>query len=306
MNIVILSAPDPSKASGIVAIDLMNCLNEAGFNTQIITNAKLEKKHKNVYSIIVPIIHEYNRYKNKIVSLFWRKKTDNTNYYMYSLDIGDLANNAKKIVKKLTIKPDVFIVLFPQYFLNENDLYYLTKKTNALVLWYMMDMAPMTGGCHYAWNCLGYTKECGCCPGINSNDKNDQTHLNLLNKIKLFENSNIIPVAGSEWLLRQLETSSVFKNKPHYKVHLPINNSIFKPGNKLEARNQLKLPLEKKLIVFGAVNVTEIRKGYKELIESLKLLKTRLKEEEIKNIYLIIAGKNNETLIKDLPFRHTF
>lgn len=305
-NVLILSASHPFKKSGIVATDLMNCLIDVGYNVQIITNKKIDKKYENVSSITSPVKHEYKRIKNKLIRLTQRKKVSDTNYYMYSLDASKSSVNAKKIVKKTTIKPDVFIVLFPNNFLNADDLYYLNKKTDALVFWYMMDMAPLTGGCHYAWNCIGYTKECGCCPGIDSKDKNDQTHLNMLNKINLIEKSNIIPIACNEWQFRQLKASSVFKSKRHYKVHLPINNNIFKPSNKLAARTHFKLPSEKKLIFFGAVSITESRKGYKELIESLEILKHQLEESEINNIQLIIAGNDNERLTKDLPFNHSF
>lgn len=306
MNIVILSSAHPFKTSGIVANDLMNCLNNIGFATQIVTNAKTDQKHSNVTSITSPFKHECRRIKEKISKVFQQKKLIDANYYMASLNIGKSASSAKKVLTKIDIKPDVFIALFPNHFLNENDLFYLSKKTNALVLWYMMDMAALTGGCHYAWDCLGYTKECGCCPGINSSNENDRTHTNILNKINLISKSNIIPVACTEWQYMQLENSSVFKNKPHYKINLPINNSVFKPGNKIEARAQLNISSEKYLIFFGAVSVNEKRKGYKELIESLNLLKTKLKDEEIKKIHLIIAGKNDNRLAEDLPFGHTF
>ncbi len=37
------------------------------------------------------------------------------------------------------------------------------NKCNQFLL-YMMDMAPMTGGCHYAWDCEKYKMKCGGCP----------------------------------------------------------------------------------------------------------------------------------------------
>ncbi|MBG6109886.1 glycosyltransferase involved in cell wall biosynthesis [Flavobacterium sp. CG_9.10] len=305
-NIVILTASHPYKVSGIVAFDLMQCLNQSGCNVKIVTSSRLEKKYENTITITGTLLGIYQRLKNRLKPKVQNEHLFDSNYYMDGIDEKKSTFKAKKILKKISFKPDAFIYLFPQFFLSTSDLHYLNKKTNAPILWYMMDMAPITGGCHYAWDCLGYTKECGHCPGIYSNNSKDKTNLNWLNKFDFIEKSNIIPIAASQWQFDQLKRSSLFINKPHYKIHLPINNDLFKPGNKSEARNQLGLPQDKQLIFFGAVSVKEIRKGYKELIESLIILKNQISEEQIKDIHLIIAGRNNEKMIKDLPFSHTF
>lgn len=305
-NILILSASSPEKVSGIVAFDLMECLQKEGYSVEIVTTARLNKKHKNIVSITNIFSLIVKKIENRIKIIFQKKNYSDPKYYMYGLNEKKSTNKAKQVLKKINYKPDFFIYLFPQFFLSTNDLNYLYSKTNAPILWYMMDMAPITGGCHYAWDCLGYTKECGTCPGIYSNDKKDKTHLNWLNKFNAIEKTNIIPIAASQWQFNQLKSSSLFKNKSHYNIPLPINTNTFKLGDKSQARNQLGLPQNKQLVFFGAVSVKEVRKGYKELIDTLIKVKNQISDEQIANIHLVIAGKNNHGMISDLPFGHTF
>ena len=302
-NIVILTASHPHKVSGIIAFDLKECLSELGHNVIIITNSKLEKNYTSTYTITSKFSFFINKVINKFNNLL--RFRSNEDYYMYGLYERKSISRAKKILNKIEFNPDAFIYLFPQFFLGSSDLAYLHKKTNAPIFWYLMDMAAMTGGCHYSNNCFQYTNECGQCPGIYSQNIKDITYHNWKIKYDFINSNNIIPIAGSDWLLNQLKLSSIFKNKSHYKIYLPINNSIFQPGNKFEVRKKLGLPQDLKLIFFGAVSVYENRKGYKELINSLELLKTYISDTELSKIHLIIAG-NNEQIVNELPFNHTF
>ena len=71
-----------------------------------------------------------------------------------------------------------------QKFLTFKNLFEINQKTKAPIALYMMDMATVTGGCHYAWDCKGYLNNCGSCPGIYSDDPNDISRKNLLFKKK--------------------------------------------------------------------------------------------------------------------------
>ena len=51
----------------------------------------------------------------------------------------------------------------------------------------------------------------------------------------------------------------------------PIDIELYKPVAKIKVRKSLKLPLEKKLILIGAMNLKDERKGFRYLIEALNL-----------------------------------
>ncbi|MEM0519058.1 glycosyltransferase [Aequorivita flava] len=310
-NIVILTASHPYKAAGLVAFDLMHSLEMANYNVQIITNARLEKNYEQTFSLrgVSRMIFTHRILKslrirfNRLFKIT-RFKTD-PNYHMNGLNPMKGIMLSKKIAKNLPSKVDAFIYLFPQNFLDTTGLNYLNKITKAPIFWYMMDMAPMTGGCHYAWNCLGYTAKCGMCPGIYSNDKSDITNQLWQEKKKYIESANIIPIAASQGQYNQLKSSSLFTDKNKYKVLIPIDSNIFKPNNKHDARNKIGLPLDKKIIFFGAASINESRKGLKELIESLKLLKSEMILED-STVFVAVAGNRNQQLENEIPFAHKF
>lgn len=71
--------------------------------------------------------------------------------------------------------------------MNTKNIFELYRNTNARVFWLMYDMAPFTGGCHYAWDCNGYRERCGRCPGLYSDDPEDISNKNLLFKRSTLE-----------------------------------------------------------------------------------------------------------------------
>ena len=313
MKFLILTTSHPYKAAGIVAIDLYKTLKSYGHEIQIITKAFDRYNDEN----IVPINSIYYEYFFKLYRLPLRiykallrilfnyvpKEKTNSDYAMLSINLTIDHYSTKKIMQRMTFIPDAIIVLFMPDFLTFKNLYELNGNTKATILLYMMDMAPMTGGCHYAWDCIGYTKNCGKCPGMLSSDPNDQTHLNWKFKKEYIDKTNIIPIAGTEWQYKQLKESSLFKNKQKYKILLSISPDLFFPTNKSKVREKFNLPHSKKIIFFGAVSIDEKRKGFKELIQALKIFNKIITEAEKENIHLIIAGKKTDNFndLLDIP-----
>jgi glycosyltransferase involved in cell wall biosynthesis len=202
--------------------------------------------------------------------------------------------------------PQVIIIFFAKNFVNAKNIYELYNKTNSSVFWVMFDMAPFTGGCHYAWNCEGYKKNCGSCPGLYSADPFDITYKNLIFKKKFIDKTNIQIIAGSEWQYRQAKESTLFRNKTVHKILISVDPAIFRPTSKLEIRTKLGIPPYKKVIFFGALGLDSDRKGMKYLLESLIILQKQiLTGTEIKdNIFLIIAGNGFDKIRDFLPFSY--
>ncbi|MBE0637792.1 MAG: glycosyltransferase [Bacteroidales bacterium] len=210
--------------------------------------------------------------------------------------------STKRILKNAPFTPDAIIVLFMQNFLSYKNLHELNQLTKAPVFLYMMDMAPMTGGCHYAWDCKGYTGMCGKCPALYSKVENDQSRKNWEFKKYYVDKTDLTIIAGTEYQFRQLEKSSLFAQKRKAKILLGINPELFKPGSQSEARKLFDLPLKTKIIFFGAVSAGNKRKGFNELVKALNLLKTNNPDLEL---HLAIAGNANEQLTNNLPYSYT-
>lgn len=311
MKILILTASNPYIAAGIVALDLYTGLSAFNGNeVRMIVKAHGKYQDKNIIPFEGRVIHHKNRFFRMFKRIFIKLKIyrpaiskADIDYSIQDYDQTITYYSTKKILQKADIKPDVIIVLFMQNFLSYKNLFELNKMANAPVYLYMMDMASMTGGCHYAWNCKEYHNKCGCCPAFNSNEENDQSRENWLFKKEYIDKTNITLIAGTEYQFRQLTLSSLFKDKPCYKALISVNENVFKPQNKIGARNHFSLPANKKIIFFGAVNVTSRRKGFNELIESLKILKLVMTEPN--DTHLVIAGHCNTYLEQNLPFDYS-
>ena len=132
------------------------------------------------------------------------------------------------------------------------------KKINKPIVWTMRDMWPFTGGSHYTIDFEKY-------------------EANFLSKIiknfkkKNYKN-NIQFVAISEWLKSQAEKSSVLSNYEIKKIYNNINIKDFELLNKEKAKSYLEIKTEKKIILFGAQNPQNKRKGWNIFIETLKKL----------------------------------
>ncbi|MEO7294336.1 MAG: glycosyltransferase, partial [Ginsengibacter sp.] len=199
--------------------------------------------------------------------------------------------------------PHAIIVLFAKNFINSKNIYELYKKTNAPVYLLMYDMAPLTGGCHYAWDCKGYQHNCGSCPGLFSSDPFDITFRNLRYRKNYHDKTDLHIVTASEWQYRQTKASTLFKNGRIHKILSSFNQEIFIPVDKDHLRNKLGIPPNKKIILFGANNCYEKRKGMKYLLDSFKILKELVSmNKNLENrVLLLIAGSGFDK--KDLlPF----
>lgn len=313
MNILILSNSHPFKTAGIVAKDLLDAFRkEENVNIKLIVGIYDIYKDKDIISIksftshFIALCKKKMRSLLRIIGLKPRKKNrSNSDYSIQDYDQTCTFYDTDKILWKAGIKPDVIIVLFMQHFLSFRNLYELNKFTSAPILLYMPDMAAMTGGCHYAWDCKGYIKSCGNCPAMCSDNENDQSRRNWEYKHEYVEKTTIFPIAGTEWQYRQLLQSSLYSNKPKSKVLLPINDLIFSPGGIGTARTKLKLPPLKKIIFFGSNSVNIKRKGFTKLLEALVYLETIISIELKNNIHLVIAGGGKLNLKKEFPFSHS-
>lgn len=169
-------------------------------------------------------------------------------------------------------------------------------------VWTMHDMWSFTGGCHYDEECGRYKTGCGQCPILGSNHSADLSSRVINQKKKYWEKANITMVAPSRWLENCAKESAVFKNNRVEHIPVGMDLEVFTPIDKTEARKELFLPLDKKLVLFGAVNaVDDKRKGFKYLLEALKLL-AEFKDK----IELVVFGSSCSEEIKNSDLKAHF
>lgn len=177
-----------------------------------------------------------------------------------------------------------------QGFLSLKDIEALAKL-NKPIVWTMHDMWPCTGICHHARDCEKFQTKCNACFFLSSTSNDISTSV-FEKKQSLYSNSNITFVGCSQWLAKRAEKSILLQDKKILSIPNPIDIDIYRPIDQDNARQSLGLPINKKLILFGALNVTDKRKGIDYLIEALR-------KNVNQDIELVVFGKV-KTDIKNL------
>jgi len=135
-------------------------------------------------------------------------------------------------------------------------------------------MWPLTGGCHYSFDCLGLMKTCGSCPQLHSTKKRDISFNLLARKVAFFQKARGITLLGvSNWISSVARESTVAAKAAVMTLPNAIDTNLFFPEHKSEARIKLGLGSSAKIILFGAAAATtDVRKGFSELCRALKSL----------------------------------
>ena len=159
------------------------------------------------------------------------------------------------------------------------------SKIDKPIVWTMRDMWPLTGGCHYAMDCEQYRTGCGKCPQLGSQFKHDLSRLVVSNKRRSL-NKRMRLIGISEWLSSCARDSFVFSGFKIDTIANNIDTNQFFPVNRINAREILGLPSNKKIILVGAASITDFYKGYDLFIESTKSL-------DSSDIHIVIFGNTN-------------
>ena len=164
----------------------------------------------------------------------------------------------------------------------------LTKFSRP-ILWTLHDMWPFTGGCHYSDGCLNYQQHCGDCHVLFQSSSNDISQSIHRRKQKAWDSLQLTIVSPSRWLAACASQSSLFSGRRIEVIPTGIDLETFRPGEKLSIRKDLKLPADKKLILFGAINATgDRRKGFDLLHGAIQSLSRNTREQ----MEILVFGSN--------------
>ena len=177
------------------------------------------------------------------------------------------------------------------------------SEFNKPIVWTLHDMSAFTGGCCYSQECDRYTKSCGNCLILGHNKSWDLSRWVWQRKAKARQNLQLTVVTPSQWLADSANSSSLFKNSDIRVIPNGLDTGTYKPCDRQTARNILNLPQERQLILFGALNSTNKRKGFSLLMQALKQLSNY---ENSPNWELIVLGASQpkEKLDIDLKTRY--
>ncbi len=133
------------------------------------------------------------------------------------------------------------------------------SRINKPVIWTMRDMWPFTGGSHYSMDFQNF-------------ENGRLSKIIQKFKKKIYNNNRIEFVAISDWLKKQAESSYILNDYKVRRIYNNINIQDFNFISKEEARLNLNIDTEKKIILYGAQNPQLNRKGWNILLETIHKL----------------------------------
>lgn len=224
--------------------------------------------------------------------LLWFKPDGSTVFSAYLFP-----NNIDRFVAAL--QPDIIhLHWIADNFISPNSLKKIAKL-HVPVVWTLHDTWPFTGGCHYFGECQQWRDTCTHCPVLQRRVPCDLAHMQWKNKRQAYKNLCPTIIGLSRLFCNSIRQSSLLRSFRLEHLPNPIDINVFRPVASDLARQILGLPLERKLILFGACSATsDRRKGYDLLATALNILPSEYRSQ----LSCIVFGASHEGDMPALPF----
>ena len=291
MKIVHISSGNIASGSFLGLLNLHEKLIKNKIDSVILNDFSFDKNNIKKINFIDDTISSKVKLKainflNKLPKVFYYKRSSRTfSNSFFGIDISQY----KEIVSA--------DLLHIHWIGNSYSNLAFIDKINKPIVWTLRDMWAFTGGCHYSLNCNKFKFNCGKCNLLNSNYKKDLSYWNYnIKKNKNYKNINFVAI--SNWLKKEALKSKIFKKKKIDVIYNGVDKSkfYFEINKKFLKKN--KIPLNKKILLFGAQYIDADYKGLKYFIKSLNKIDT-------KNYFVIFFGKfYNTHLLNNLKIHY--
>lgn len=171
-------------------------------------------------------------------------------------------------VKKF--QPNLIIVHYISDFIGFDDVALLQSLTGARVVFHLLDMGLLTGGCHYAWGCQRYRDQCGNCPALLGWAGRDASARTLSVKKAAVMRLDHIVVTPTDQLSRDAKGAAVFAGSRFERILIGVDSNALGQQSKIDACAQLGLDEKRITLFFGAQALSDERKGMRLLVAALQ------------------------------------
>lgn len=304
MNIIHYSTDDITGGAAKAAYRLHTALCDSGNESRMVVRYK-KSDDPTVYQTAPPPprpwASRYERLSRRIPGL---RKRELTASYMFNLDDAPPID-PKSLLLGSPGSIDIICLHWFTGLLDVQNIRRLYDHYQCPIVWIPPDQEAVTGGCHYSFGCDGFTRQCGCCPQLNSNNPRDRSNLVWHRKQSYLSEVQLSFAAPTSWVRARISESSLFRSHKIELIPYAIDPAIFRPFDQSVARDLLQIPVDKKVIFFGATYLEDRRKGMPLLMESLDRLAVTLKENlslQPDDVFLLVAGLQGQRLLEGLPF----
>jgi glycosyltransferase involved in cell wall biosynthesis len=157
------------------------------------------------------------------------------------------------------------------------------------------DTWSFTGHCAYSYDCDRWKTGCGKCPYPETYPaiQRDNTHLEWTLKHWVYERSNLAIVTPSRWLAEQAH-QSMLSRFPIRHIPNGVETDLYRPLDSEQCKSILGIPAGKRVLMFGAEILGDLRKGADLLLKALQSLPSTLKPE----LLLLTFGNSGDAIAK--------
>ena len=305
LSIIHISNNDINGGAARAAYRIHRCLKENKKDSEVNSLMRVIKKYSDD-----PSVKDFTFNRN---SLLWKRLQPRISanikksFQTKNQSAHNIAFPNTGILKELNnFEVESNRVIFHLHWIGDNTISIEEiAKLNKTTFWTLHDQWPFCGAEHYTYPPIdnngiyfednryqiSYSKSSRA-PHEKGFDINRWT---WKRKKKSWKNPiNII--ATSNWMAECAKKSSLMSDWPIHLIPYPINLKEWFPVEKIVAREILRIPVNKKIILFGAINGTrDIRKGSIFLEKALSHLNESYKNPSIKkNIKILFFGELSE------------
>jgi glycosyltransferase involved in cell wall biosynthesis len=304
MRILHFSTEDATGGAAKAAHRLHTALRQAGHDSRMVVR---QKKSVDPYVMQTapprprPWASRAERVRQHIPGLRRRELKAS---YMFNLD-GEPPIDPQSLLVAPPGEVDIVCLHWITGLLDVKNIRRLYDHYRCPMIWIPPDQEAVTGGCHYSFGCDGFTKECGRCPQLDSQDPHDRSSVVWQRKRTYLADAQLCFAAPTNWVMARIKQSSLFGSHRVELIPYPIDTSTFRPFDQGVARDLLRLPFDKKIIFFGATYLEDRRKGMPLLMDALRRLAALLGGSGTmrrEDVFLLVAGLRGQSLLDELPF----
>ncbi len=292
MKILFLNTSERAGGAAVAANRLMQALQKQGTKVKMLVRDK-QTDNTSIVSVNTSYINKklnYLRFVWERLIIFICNRFSKKHLFQISIANTGVDITQLSIFKNVDI---IHLHWINQGFLSLSDIKKITESGKPIV-WTMHDLWPATSICHYPDKCVKYKDKCRKCPML-EHPLWDLSHQVAQQKEKI-SYSTIHFVGCSQWITQQAKESGLLQ-KAHFHSIPNAIPTIFQPKEKIIARKELGLPIDKRLILFGAAKISDKRKGATYLIEACRKFSLN------STIEIVLMGNSGDELITLLPFR---
>ncbi|HWF47188.1 MAG TPA: glycosyltransferase [Bryobacteraceae bacterium] len=287
-KIVIVNTADEGGGAELVSMRVLNGFLELGLDAWLLVGNKTGS-HPKVISFYTSPFFDYRPYVKSLLAKViegWRSLDQ-------FLGLEDFNHPYSHHIREMTGSPPDLLLchnLHGGYF----DLRVLSGLSGRMpVALRLFDTWLQAGHCAYSLGCNRWQSGCGECPDLTIPPaiSRDASQRNLLRKQRIFLESRLFVSAESQWMLDRAKRSVLAPAVLDWK-YLPggVDLEIFFPGSREDARLQLNIDPDAKVLLFvanqGSANPYKDFDTVRRALDELHRLKSARK------IILLVAGSN--------------